>query len=373
MAIFKLLKNLNVFSPQSLGKRDILIYGTQIVKMAQDIETPFANETEVADYSGFYCFPGFVDGHVHIIGGGGEGGFFTRTTPQSEQDFFMSGTTAVIGVLGTDGIMRTHRELLGQARKFSHNKLKTYLMTGNYALPLVTLLKTLQEDIMFIPEYIGIGEIAISDHRGSGITLEEFRRILLQSRVAGMLSGKFGKAIIHVGGIKTGLELLRQAVSIGDISPHQMLPTHISRTSQTLDEGKEWILTYGGFIDFTAGEQAIEAINCLLQDHVPAEKILCSSDGWGSMPVFDENGNFVSVKTAPVDTLYKGFINLVTQKGHSIETVLKLFTSNVSDFFGISKEGYGYLREGGIASFVLADQDLKIKETFSQGERVFSS
>ena len=195
MAIFKLLKNLNVFSPQSLGKRDILIYGTQIVKMAQDIETPFPDETEVADYSGFYCFPGFVDGHVHIIGGGGEGGFFTRTTPQSEQDFFMSGTTAVIGVLGTDGIMRTHRELLGQARKFSHNKLKTYLMTGNYALPLVTLLKTLQEDIMFIPEYIGIGEIAISDHRGSGITLEEFRRILALS-----------KRIVFLGGAGTSTE-----------------------------------------------------------------------------------------------------------------------------------------------------------------------
>jgi len=372
MTKFRHLKNLEVFSPQKLGKRDILVYDSQIVKMAHSIETPFPDDTEVVDYSGLYCFPGFVDGHVHIIGGGGEGGFFTRTTPQSEQAFFMSGTTAVIGVLGTDGIMRTHRELLGQARKFNHNKLKTYLMTGNYAYPLVTLLKDLQEDITIIPEYIGIGEIAISDHRGSGITLEEFRRILLQSRVAGMLSGKSGKAIIHVGGVKTGLQLLRQAVSNGDISPRQMLPTHISRTAQTVEEGKEWILTYGGFIDFTAGEQAVESISSLLKEHVPAEKILCSSDGWGSMPVFDENGNFVSVKTAPVDTLYKSFVKLVTQKGYSIELVLPIFTSNVSDFFGISKEGYGYIREGGIASFVLVDENFEIKETFSQGERVFS-
>src|SRR6056297_423390 len=278
MSRFKLYKNLNVYTPEKIGKRDILIYGDKIVKIAEKIAPPFPQETCIKDYSGYTCFPGFVDGHVHIIGGGGEGGFFTRTTPQTELEFFKSGTTAVIGVLGTDGITRTHRELLGQARKFTHNGLKTFLMTGSYALPLITLLNDLQEDIVFVPEYIGIGEIAISDHRGSGITIDEFRRTLLKTRVAGMLSGKAGKAIIHIGAVKTGLELLRQALSIGDISSHQMLPTHISRTSQTLREGKDWILQNGGSVDFTAGEKAIESIHSFLKENVPIEKILCSSD-----------------------------------------------------------------------------------------------
>lgn len=371
MKKFKLNKNLEVYAPERLGKQDILLYGDKIIKIASVIEPPFPNDTIVKDYDGYICYPGFVDGHVHIIGGGGEGGFFTRTTPQSEIDFFKSGTTTVIGVLGTDGITRTHRELLGQARKFTHNKLKTYLMTGSYALPLVTLLDDLQEDIVFISEYIGIGEIAISDHRSSGITIDEFRRLLLKARVAGMLSSKAGKAIIHVGGVKTGLALLKEAIALGDISPQQMLPTHINRTTQTLREGKEWIETYGGYIDFTAGEKSIEGINTLLNENISVEKILCSSDGWGSMPIFDEEGNFVSVKTAPVDTLYEAFKHLTLDIGHSIEECLKIFTSNVADFFGISKDGYGYIREDGVASFVIADKTLKIKETVSQGETVF--
>ncbi len=370
---FKLLKNLNIYAPMELGKQDVLLYADKIVKIAENITPPFTQETEMEDYSGYYCFPGFVDGHVHIIGGGGEGGFFTRTTPQTELDFFKSGTTAVIGVLGTDGITRTHRELLGQARKFTHNGLTTFLMTGSYALPLVTLLNDLQEDMVFIPEYIGIGEIAVSDHRGSGIAVDEFRRILLKARVAGMLSGKSGKAIIHIGAVKTGLELLRQAIAQGDISALQMLPTHISRTPQTLREGKDWIMQQGGYVDFTAGEKAVESINAFLKDKVPVERILCSSDGWGSIPVFDENGNFVSVNTAPVDTLHKAFKRLVIDNGHPLEACLKIFTSNVSDFFGISKKGFGYIREGGVASLIIADNHLAIKETISLGETVYKS
>lgn len=371
MSTFKLFKNLYVYAPEKIGKMDILLFGNKIVKIAQVIEPPFPQETNIKDYTGYTCYPGFVDGHVHIIGGGGEGGFFTRTTPQSAQDFFKSGTTTLIGLLGTDGITRTHRELLGQARNFTHNKLKTFLMTGSYALPLVTLLNDLQEDMVFIPEYIGIGEIAISDHRGSGITIDEFRRVLLKARVAGMLSGKAGKAIIHIGAVKTGLQLLREAISIGDISPHQMLPTHISRTEQTLKEGKDWITQYGGYVDFTAGEKAFESINSFLNEKVPIEKFLCSTDGWGSIPVFDEKGDFVSVKTAPVNTLHQVFKNLVIEKGHPIEDCLKIFTSNVTDFFGISKEGYGYIREDGIANFVVVGEDLQIKETISQGDIVY--
>ncbi|MFP4461262.1 MAG: beta-aspartyl-peptidase [Thermotogota bacterium] len=373
MGRFKLFKNLQIYTPEEIGNKDILLYADKIVMIADSIEAPFPQDTDIEDYSGCIGFPGFIDGHVHIIGGGGEGGFFTRTTPQSELDFFKSGTTTVIGLLGTDGITRTHRELLGQARKFTHNKLKTFLVTGSYALPLVTLLNNLQEDMVFVPEYIGIGEIAISDHRSSGITIDEFRRILLNARVAGMLSGKVGKAIIHVGAVKTGLELLREAVSIGDISSHQLLPTHINRTPQTLAEGKDWILNFGGSVDFTAGEKAVDGISSFIEDNVPIENILCSSDGWGSIPIFDKKGDFVSVKTAPVDTLYEVFKTLVLEKGHAIQDCLKIFTSNVSDFFGISKEGYGHLFEGGVANFTIVDQHLDIRITVSQGEIVFKN
>ncbi len=369
---FRLFKKVQLYKPEFAGKRDLLIHGTKIVKIADDISFLPSDCCEVFDMSGLKCFPGFIDGHVHIIGGGGEGGFFTRTTPGSHEDFFNAGTTAVIGVLGTDGITRTHRDLLGQARKFDHFGLKTFLMTGNYALPLVTLTGSMKDDICFVPEYIGIGEIAVSDHRGSGITTTEFRRILLDSRVAGMLSGKKGKAIIHIGGSPEGLKLLREAVEPGDLSPLQIMPTHITRNEQTLSEGIEWVQKYGGYIDFTASEKTATAIAKLVGDGIQAEHLTCSSDGWGSFPVFDEKGVCIDVKTAPVDTLQSVFRELVVQKGIAVETALKIFTSNVSEFFGLSDEGYGHVRENGIANLIFYDDAFNLKMTVAKGEIRFS-
>ncbi len=367
MKILKLFKNVEVYTPGSIGKKDILIHDSKIIKIDERIEPFNQADCEILDLSGLKCFPGFIDGHVHIVGGGGEGGFFTRTTPGSYADFFKAGTTSVIGVLGTDGITRTHRDLLGQARKFDYFGLTTWLMTGNYALPLVTLTGDMKDDICFIPEYIGIGEIAISDHRGSAITTDEFRRTLLNSRVAGMLSGKKGKAIIHIGGSPDGLKLLREAVDPGDISPLQIMPTHIARNEQTLREGKQWVQEYGGYIDFTASEKTADIIAAFLKDGIKIEHLTCTSDGWGSFPIFDEDGICTDVKTAPVDTLQKVFKDLILKNNIPIETALKPFTSNVSSFFGLSDQGHGTIRENGIANLVFYDTDLNLKLTVAKG------
>ena len=46
---------------------------------------------------------------------------------------------------------------------------------------------------------IGVGEIAISDHRSSQPSYEEFVRLAADARVGGMLSGKAGILNIHLG------------------------------------------------------------------------------------------------------------------------------------------------------------------------------
>ena len=46
---------------------------------------------------------------------------------------------------------------------------------------------------------IGIGESAVSDHRSSQPSFEEFTRAVADARVGGMLSGKAGIINVHLG------------------------------------------------------------------------------------------------------------------------------------------------------------------------------
>ena len=69
-----LVRGGRVFSPDDLGQQDILIAGGAIFSIGPDLPLPPDALVEVVDARGQYVLPGFIDGHVHILGGGGEGG-----------------------------------------------------------------------------------------------------------------------------------------------------------------------------------------------------------------------------------------------------------------------------------------------------------
>ena len=75
-----LFKECEVFSPEPLGRKDVLLAGARVVALADD--DPRAGRHRGARSSrphGLRLIPGLVDGHVHIAGAGGEGGPATRT------------------------------------------------------------------------------------------------------------------------------------------------------------------------------------------------------------------------------------------------------------------------------------------------------
>ena len=72
------------------------------------------------------------------IGGGGEGGFSTRTPEATLSDLTTAGVTTVVGTLGTDGIARDMNALLAKARGLEEEGITTYIYTGSYRLPLRT-------------------------------------------------------------------------------------------------------------------------------------------------------------------------------------------------------------------------------------------
>ena len=93
-----LIKNAEVYEPEYLGKKDVLIAGGKIEYIADEIELPNL-PCEVIDAQGLKLVPGFIDQHVHVTGGGGEGGFRTRAPEVKLSELVKGGITTVVGLL----------------------------------------------------------------------------------------------------------------------------------------------------------------------------------------------------------------------------------------------------------------------------------
>jgi beta-aspartyl-dipeptidase (metallo-type) len=66
----KLFKNVDLYTPEHLGKRDVLVEGEKIAKIAKSItEYDGIADVEIFDLAGKVMVPGYIDNHVHITGG----------------------------------------------------------------------------------------------------------------------------------------------------------------------------------------------------------------------------------------------------------------------------------------------------------------
>ncbi|HEX6643296.1 MAG TPA: hypothetical protein VF037_01380, partial [Gemmatimonadales bacterium] len=172
-----LLRNADVYSPQPLGVRDVLVAAGRIAWIGEGpLALPATLGADVTDLAGARLVPGLIDCHAHLTGGGGEAGPQTRVPPVPLSRFTAGGTTTVIGVLGTDDVVRTPAELVTVARALEEEGLTAFTLTGGYHLPPATVTGSVRGDIVLVDRIIGIGEVAISDHRSSQPTLDELLR-----------------------------------------------------------------------------------------------------------------------------------------------------------------------------------------------------
>ena len=114
-----LIKSAELYTPEKLGKRDVLIAGKKIIAIEEHIELNSNLDIVEIDANGKVLAPGFVDALVHFSGGGGEAGFASRTPEMQLTDATLSGITTVVGALGTDDISRTHSDLIAKAKGLS--------------------------------------------------------------------------------------------------------------------------------------------------------------------------------------------------------------------------------------------------------------
>jgi beta-aspartyl-dipeptidase (metallo-type) len=295
--MFKLIKNVELFSPTPLGRMDILICNDKIINIAQNIDFPTDKfETEVIDGTDYKAVPGFIDQHVHFIGGGGEGGPATRTPEIQLSALTTAGITTAIGLLGTDGITRSMSALLAKARALEIEGISTYIYTGCYEIPTQTITGTVKTDLVFIDKIIGTGELAISDHRSSQPNFDDVKKIAAQARVGGILSGKCGIVHLHLGDGMDGIKILTEIINSTEIPINQFMPSHINRIEHLLTQSMDY-LKLGGYVDITSDfyktkdspttYSITDALKLYMDNKIPMDRVCASSDSNGSSPVFD--------------------------------------------------------------------------------------
>jgi beta-aspartyl-dipeptidase (metallo-type) len=369
-----LLKGADVYAPQHLGRNDILLSGQQILKIAPHINLSGDDVIQI-DASNQIAVPGFVDSLVHFCGGGGEGGFHTRTPEMHLTEATLAGVTTVIGALGTDATTRSHAQLIAKARGLQTEGLSTYCYTGSYQLPARTITGSVMDDIILIDKFIGVGEVAIADHRSSQPTATELSKLAAESRVGGMLSGKGGIVSIHVGDSESMLSLLHSVTSHSDIPASQFYPTHINRNQALVDAGIKWTQV-GGMLDFTTStsQQIIDegeipaaaALAYCLRQGVPISQLTMSSDGNASLPVFDPQGQMCGLEVGRVSSLYQSFLQLVNE--HDISLELAVASISASPAAILKLHNKGRLVAGNDADLVLLNkQSLSIDKVFAMG------
>lgn len=374
--MIKIIKNGTVYAPEYLGKKDILIVKDTIVRIAEKIPVPDSlfYEVEIIDATGKTLVPGFIDSHVHIIGGGGEGSFRTRTPEIQLSQLIKAGITTVVGCLGTDGTTRHMSSLLAKARALEEEGISAYIYTGSYQFPIQTLTGNCRDDLILIDKVIGVGEVAVADHRSSQPAAEEFARMASYARVGGLLSGKAGIVNVHLGEGRSGLQFLLDLVATSEIPIKQFLPTHVNRNKEILAEGINYVRA-GGVVDLTTSlnqedeeERAMapgNVVSYLLAEGVPVEAITFSSDGNGSLPVFNKDGIFKELGIGSVSSLFAEVKRAVADHGLELSAALKFITVNVAE--RLKLEDRGRLETGKRADINILDNGLELEGVISGG------
>ncbi|HWQ31075.1 MAG TPA: beta-aspartyl-peptidase [Negativicutes bacterium] len=374
--MFILVKNADIYEPCYSGRKDMLICNDRIIRISDSIDPPKGFETEMLDGTGLKAVPGFIDQHVHISGGGGEGGPATRTPDIRLTELTTAGITTVVGLLGTDGITRSMEALLTKARALEEEGITTYIYSGCYTLPFNTLTGSVQSDLILIDKVIGVGEIAIADHRSSYPSLEELKTLAAHTRVGGLLSKKAGIVHLHLGEGDEGIGAVIEIIHTTGIPASQFMPTHINRLSRLADQSME-LLRMGGYVDLTSSFYKTEdhpycmsigdALKLYIENDIPLDHVCASSDANGSMPVFGENEVLISIDIGRADSLYKDIRSAIKDRGITLEQGLSLITINPAKALKLYPRK-GILKEGSDADIVMLDSELNIHTVIAKGK-----
>jgi beta-aspartyl-dipeptidase (metallo-type) len=360
-----LFNNATVYAPAKLGKRDVLVVNGRIAAVSENLTVSLPG-LETIDAGSLILTPGLIDQHIHLTGGGGEGGLVSRVPEVPFSSLVASGTTTVVGVLGTDSVTRPVHALLAKVRALKEEGLSGWMYTSNYALPPSLLSGTIRNDLFLVPEVVGV-KVAHADHRSSFPTVEELLRILSDVRVGGMIAGKIGVLHVHMGNLPDGFALFSEIVRRGMPVKH-IRPSHCARDKALFEQALVFN-RQGGLIDITSGGTCFSTpaavIRQLKEEKADLGKVTMSTDGGGSIPRFDDKGNMIGLGTGSPSANIRVVRELVCKDGLELELVLPMVTSNVAENLGLT--GKGILAAGQDADICCFTRDMQLRHVMAKG------
>lgn len=371
-----LIRSAEVYAPEPLGRKDVLIGFGKILKIGDRLAEEYGGlDVEVLDADGCILTPGFVDQHVHVIGAGGEAGFFSRTPEMRVSAIVRHGITTVVGLHGTDGTARNIEALYAKVCALEQEGITARMLTGSFEMPSATLTGSVRRDMIFIDKVIG-AKTAISDRRSSQPSRSDIEKLLAQAYTGGLVSGKRGYTHFHMGVGRRRLDMLADIIRETEIPPYLIIPTHVNRDEALFVQAME-LAKMGAVIDITSGiapEYGFEgtikpsvAIRRCLENGVDIRNVTMSSDANGSMAVYDAEGRFVGLCVTTVETMHKEFRDLALTKDMPLETALRPVTSSPAAAIGMYP-AKGCVREGSDADLIIMDKDLSILKVFAMGK-----
>lgn len=375
-APLRLLRVGEVFAPAALGAQDVLIGGSKILAMGRDLSVTCNLEglAEIETFPACRMVPGFLDQHVHFLGGGdGDGARMPELSPRA---FASAGVTTAVGLLGSDVETKTLSQLLRKACELDRAGLNALIYTGAMMLPAPFLTTSARADIVLIDKVIG-AKSAVGERTVPNLDFPALAALAGSLVQAKGMSGKAAVLHLHVGRLKTGMQMLFDLVEKLDFPPGQAVPTHINRAPDRFPAFEHGLrfAKGGGNIDFTCclgpldnlpvGLDPVEAVLRALDAGVAIDRITLSSDAGVAVP--DGRGGARAV--AP-SILYRDVLRLASEARVGWTQALALVTTNVARVLGLS-ETKGAIAPGMDADLVLIGGDDRIVLTMRGGRVVF--
>lgn len=370
-----LLRNATLYTPRPQRIGAVLIGGEQILWIGDALPAlPRALEVEELDLEGAVVIPGFIDSHAHLTGGGGEAGPQSRVPAPTLSRYTRAGITTAIGVLGTDDLTRSTGELVVAAEALITEGLSAWCHCGGYHLPPITITGSVRGDLVYVARVIGVGEVAISDHRSSQPTRAELLRVAADAHVGGLMSGKAGILHLHLGDGERGLSLVRECLTASELPPRVFNPTHVNRRRALFEEALA-LAEAGCVIDISAfdaapsakGDDGLSAADALaeyLSSGAPRDGVTMSSDSGGCLPVFDADGRVVQLGVGEASALL-ATVQALVRAGWPLDQLLPAVTTNPASLLRLT--GKGRLAAGYDADVIVLEEDFTIRHVLARG------